>query len=406
MMFDVERIRADFPVLQTSVYGKPLVYLDSAATAQKPRAVIECVNRLHERLNGNIHRGVHYMAGECTSLYEAARQTVCEKIGAASAGEIVFTSGATASINLVAYSFGEMAVGQGDNVIVSEMEHHSNIVPWQLLCQRKGAHLRVLPFDGDGRLCVERLASLIDSRTRIVAVTQCSNVLGTCPDLKTVIDTAHGCGVPVLVDGCQGVVHMPADVAALGCDFYAFSGHKLYGPTGVGVLYGRSEWLEKMPPFMGGGDMVDRVSFEGTTFAPAPLKFEAGTSNYIGAIGMAEAIRYLDGMDMPAAVRHEDSLREHAEQLLGEIDGLSVFGNTAGKAPIVSFGVEGVHNYDIGMILDKLGIAVRTGMHCAEPVMRHYGVSGMCRASFAFYNTHSEVEALAAGVRRAVGMLR
>ncbi len=405
-MFDVEEIRDDFPVLQTSVYGKPLVYLDSAATAQKPRAVAECVNRLYERLNGNIHRGVHYMSEECTSLYEAARQTVCSKIGAASKDEIIFTSGATASINLVAYSFGEMAVGKGDNLIVSEMEHHSNIVPWQLLCRRKGAQLRVIPFEDDGRLRVEALSSLIDSRTRIVAVTQCSNVLGTCPDLKTVIDAAHAKGVPVLVDGCQGVVHMPTDVSALGCDFYAFSGHKLYGPTGIGVLYGRSGWLEKMPPFMGGGDMVDRVSFEETTFAPAPLKFEAGTSNYIGAIGMAEAVRYMDAVDFSAAARHERSLREHAEELLGRIAGLTVFGRTEDKAPIVSFAIEGVHNYDVGMILDKLGIAVRTGMHCAEPVMRHYGVSGMCRASFAFYNTHAEVEALASGVQRAVKMLR
>ena len=405
-MLDVNKIREDFPILRTSVYGRPLVYLDNAATAQKPRRVIDCVNRLHGELNGNIHRGVHYMAEECTSLYEAARQTIRKRIGAASASEIVFTSGATAAINLVAYSFGEMAVGDGDNVIVSEMEHHSNIVPWQLLCGRKGAEVRVLPFDDNGRLMVERLASLIDSRTRIVAVTQCSNVLGTCPDIKAVTDTAHSFGVPVLVDGCQGAVHMPVDVQALGCDFYAFSGHKLYGPTGIGVLYGRAGLLEKMPPFMGGGDMVDTVSFEGTTYAAPPLKFEAGTSNYIGAIGMAEAVHYLDSIDSKAAAEHEDSLRAYAESLLSEIDGLTVYGTQKDKAPIVSFGIEGVHNYDMGMILDKLGIAVRTGMHCAEPVMRHYGVTGMCRASFAFYNTREEVEALAGGVKRAARMLR
>ena len=405
-MLDVNKIREDFPILRTSVYGRPLVYLDNAATAQKPRRVIDCVNRLHGELNGNIHRGVHYMAEECTSLYEAARQTIRKRIGAASASEIVFTSGATAAINLVAYSFGEMAVGEGDNVIVSEMEHHSNIVPWQLLCGRKGAEIRVLPFDDNGRLMVERLASLIDSRTRIVAVTQCSNVLGTCPDIKAVTDTAHSFGVPVLVDGCQGAVHMPVDVQALGCDFYAFSGHKLYGPTGIGVLYGRAGLLEKMPPFMGGGDMVDTVSFEGTTYAAPPLKFEAGTSNYIGAIGMAEAVHYLDSIDSKAAAEHEDSLRAYAESLLSEIDGLTVYGTQKDKAPIVSFGIEGVHNYDMGMILDKLGIAVRTGMHCAEPVMRHYGVTGMCRASFAFYNTREEVEALAGGVKRAARMLR
>ncbi len=405
-MLDVNKIRDDFPILRTSVYGRELVYLDNAATAQKPQRVIDCVNRLHRELNGNIHRGVHYMSEECTSLYEAARQTMCDKIGAADAREIVFTSGATASVNLVAYSFGEMSVGEGDNVIVSEMEHHSNIVPWQLLCERKGAELRVLPFDDDGRLAIEKLPSLIDSRTRIVAVTQCSNVLGTCPDIKAVTETAHSFGVPVLVDGCQGAVHMPTDVQALGCDFYAFSGHKLYGPTGTGVLYGRAELLEKMPPFMGGGDMVDRVSFSGTTFAAPPLKFEAGTSNYIGAIGMAEAVHYLDSIDLAAASEHENTLREYAERLLSQIDGLRIYGSQTDKGPIVSFGVEGVHNYDMGMILDKLGIAVRTGMHCAEPVMQHYGVGGMCRASFAIYNTREEVEALADGVKRAVKMLR
>ena len=405
-MLDVDKIREDFPILQTSVYGRPLVYLDSAATAQKPQCVIDCVNRLHRELNGNIHRGVHCMAEQCTALYEAARQTICERIGAAEAREIVFTSGATAAVNLVSHSFGDVAVGEGDNVIVSEMEHHSNIVPWQLLCGRKGAEVRVLPFDDDGRLEIEKLPTLIDSRTRIVAVTQCSNVLGTCPDIKAVVDTAHSFGVPVLVDGCQGAVHIPTDVRALGCDFYVFSGHKLYGPTGIGVLYGRAELLEKMPPFFGGGDMVDRVSFEGTTFAPLPLKFEAGTSNYIGAIGMAEAVRYLASIDAGAAAEHENALREYAESLLSEIDGLRIYGTQEDKGPIVSFNVEGVHNYDMGMILDKLGIAVRTGMHCAEPVMRHYGVGGMCRASFALYNTRSEVEALAAGVKRAVRMLR
>lgn len=405
-MFDVNKIREDFPILSASVYGRPLVYLDNAATSQKPRRVIEAVNRLHESLNGNIHRGVHYMAEECTSLYESARQAVMRKIGAAHGEEIVFTGGATAAVNLVAYSFGEAAFGSGDNIIVSEMEHHSDIVPWQIVCGRKGVKIRVLPFDDNGRLEVEKLDSLIDSRTRIVALTQCSNVLGSVPDLKTAIDIAHGRGVPVLVDGCQGIVHLPTDVQALGCDFYAFSGHKLYGPTGIGVLYGRRELLEKMPPFMGGGDMVGRVSFSGTTYADLPLKFEAGTSNYIGAIGLAEAIGYLDSIDMKAAADYENSLSAYAEQLLGRIEGLRIYGRMPDKAPIVSFTVDGVHHYDMGMILDKLGIAVRTGTHCAEPVMTHYGVTGMCRASFAFYNTRLEVEALAEGVKRSVGMLR
>ena len=405
-MFDVNKIREDFPILSASVYGRPLVYLDNAATSQKPRRVIEAVNRLHESLNGNIHRGVHYMAEECTSLYESARQAVMRKIGAAHGEEIVFTGGATAAVNLVAYSFGEAAFGSGDNIIVSEMEHHSDIVPWQIVCGRKGVKIRVLPFDDNGRLEVEKLDSLIDSRTRIVALTQCSNVLGSVPDLKTAIDIAHGRGVPVLVDGCQGIVHLPTDVQALGCDFYAFSGHKLYGPTGIGVLYGRRELLEKMPPFMGGGDMVGRVSFSGTTYADLPLKFEAGTSNYIGAIGLAEARGYLDSREMKAAADYENSLSAYAEQLLGRIEGLRIYGRMPDKAPIVSFTVDGVHHYDMGMILDKLGIAVRTGTHCAEPVMTHYGVTGMCRASFAFYNTRLEVEALAEGVKRSVGMLR
>ena len=405
-MFDVNTIRKDFPILSRQVNGKPLVYLDSGATAQKPECVIETVNRMHREQNANIHRGVHHLSEEATSLYEQARERVRVYIGAAAREEIIFTAGATASINTVAYAWGEEFLRSGDNIIVSEMEHHSNIVPWQLIAQRKGVELRVLPFEDDGRLMIEKLDELLDNRTRLVAVTQASNTLGTRPDLKTIIDKAHSAGAVVMVDGCQGVVHGGVDVAALDCDFYAFSGHKLYAPTGIGVLYGKQSLLEQMPPFFCGGDMVDRVSFERTTFAPLPLKFEAGTSNYIGAIGLGEAINYLQTLDLKAVEEYEKSLTAYATELLSSVEGLRIYGTTEDKCSIVSFNVEGVHPYDMGMILDKLGIAVRTGQHCAEPVMAHYGITGMCRASFAMYNTREEIEALHRGVERAVRMLR
>ena len=405
-MFDVETIRKDFPILSRSVNGKPLVYFDSGATAQKPECVIELVNRMHREQNANIHRGVHHLSEEATSMYEAARESVRAFIGAAAREEVIFTAGATASINTVAYAWSEKFLKEGDNIIVSEMEHHSNIVPWQMMAQRKGAELRVLPFDDEGRLMTEKLDELLDERSKLVAVTQASNTLGTRPDLKYIIEKAHAAGAVVMVDGCQGVVHGGVDVAALDCDFYAFSGHKLYAPTGIGVLYGKQALLEQMPPFLCGGDMVDRVSFERTTYAPLPLKYEAGTSNYIGAIGLGEAVRYLQDLDMQAVEQHEHDLTAYAEQLLSQVDGLRIYGTTEGKCSIVSFNVEGVHPYDMGMILDKLGIAVRTGQHCAEPVMQHYGVMGMCRASIAMYNTREEIEALHRGVERAVRMLR
>ena len=405
-MFDVNTIRKDFPILSRTVNGKPLVYLDSGATAQKPKCVIEAVNRMHREHNANIHRGVHHLSEEATSLYEQARERVRVYIGAAAREEIIFTAGATASINTVAYAWGEKFLQSGDNIIVSEMEHHSNIVPWQLIAQRKGVELRVLPFEDDGRLMIEKLDELLDRKTRLVAVTQASNTLGTRPDLKTIIDKAHSAGAVVMVDGCQGVVHGGVDVAALDCDFYAFSGHKLYGPTGIGVLYGKQSLLEQMPPFLCGGDMVDRVSFEHTTYAPLPLKFEAGTSNYIGAIGLGEAINYLQTLDLKAVEEYEKSLTAYATELLSPVEGLRIYGTTEDKCSILSFNVEGVHPYDMGMILDKLGIAVRTGQHCAEPVMAHYGITGMCRASLAMYNTREEIEALHRGVERAVRMLR
>ena len=403
---DILSIRNDFPILSREVNGRPLIYLDSGATAQKPRCVIAAIDNMHRHLNANIHRGVHYLSEQATELYEQARERVRVFVGAASREQIIFTAGATASINTVAYAWGERFLSKGDNIVISEMEHHSNIVPWQLIAERKGAQIRVLPFDDEGRLRVELLDELLDEHTRMVAVTQASNTLGTRPDLKYIIEKAHSAGAHVLVDGCQGVVHGGVDVKALGCDFYAFSGHKLYGPTGIGVLYGREELLDAMPPFMCGGDMVDRVSFEKTTYAPLPLKFEAGTANYVGAIGLGEAINYLSGLDLAAIEQYEQELTRYAEELLKGVDGLRIYGNTPDKCSIISFNVEGVHHYDMGMILDKLGIAVRTGQHCAEPVMKHYGVTGMCRASIAMYNTREEMEALCKGVERAVRMLR
>lgn len=403
---DINSIRNDFPILGRKVNGKPLIYLDSGATAQKPERVIEAVNRLHREQNANIHRGVHRLSDEATELYEQARERVRTFIGAEQREEVIFTAGATASINTVAYAWGERFLHAGDNIIISEMEHHSNIVPWQLLAERKGAEIRVLPFEDSGRLMVERLDDLLDEHTRMVAVTQASNTLATRPELRQIIEKAHAAGAHVMVDGCQGVVHGGVDVTSLDCDFYAFSGHKLYGPTGIGVLYGKRELLEQMPPFLCGGDMVDRVSFAKTTYAPLPLKYEAGTANFIGAIGLGEAIEYLRGLDLASIEAYERELTHYAEQQLQQIEGLRIYGTTEDKCSIISFNVEGVHHYDLGMILDKLGIAIRTGQHCAEPVMAHYGITGMCRASIAMYNTREEMDALFKGVERAVRMLR
>ena len=389
-----------------NVYGKPLVYLDNGATAQKPRCVIDTVADLYRHENANIHRGVHYLSERCTALYEDARKVVAEALGTHDVGEVIFTAGATASLNTVAYTWGEVSVAEGDNVVVSEMEHHSNIVPWQMLCQRKGAELRVLPFDDEGNLLVERLDGLMDEHTKIVAVTQASNTLGTMPNMKTIIDKAHARGAVVVVDGCQGFVHAEVNVKELGCDFYAFSSHKLYGPNGVGVLYGRRELLEQMPPFLGGGDMVKKVSFEKTTYADLPLKFEAGTANYIDAIGLAEAIRFLRSLDRAGVMAHERALLDYATEELGKIEGLRIYGSAAEKCSIVSFNVEGVHNFDLGAVLDRSGVAIRTGAHCADPGMAHYGVQGMARASFGLYNTAEEVDALVAAVKKAIRMLK
>ena len=405
-MFDVEKIRAEFPILSREVYGKRLTYLDSGATAQKPLCVVEKMSELLLNDNANIHRGVHLLSEEMTARYEEAREVVRAFIGAAHREEVVFTSGATMSLNLVASSWCEKNLNEGDNVVVSHIEHHSNIVPWQLAAERKGAELRVIPVADDGSLELDKLDDLIDERTKVVAITQASNTLGTKPDLARIIAKAHSVGAVAVVDGCQGVVHGGVDVVALDCDFYAFSGHKLYGPTGIGVLYGKRELLDVMPPYMGGGDMVDKVSFAKTTYAPVPLKFEAGTSNFIGAIGLAEAIKFLQSLPVDEVEQHEKALLDYATEQLLQIEGLRIYGTTADKAPIISFNVEGCDHYDIGMILDKMGVAVRTGHHCAEPTMQHFGTNGVVRASIALYNNKADIDALVKGVRRAVTMLK
>ncbi len=401
--FDITAVRADFPILERKVYGRPLVYLDSAATAQKPRRVLEAMDAMYLGSNANVHRGAHLMADESTAQYEAARETVREFIGAADREEIVFTPGATASLNIAARSLCDLLVEEGDNVIVSTMEHHSNIIPWQLSCR---GTIRPLPFTDEGLPDLEVLESLIDDRTRVLAITQCSNVLGTRPDIARIAEIAHSHGVVVVVDGCQGVVHGKTDVQALGCDIYAFSGHKLYGPTGIGALYGKREILERMSPVLGGGNMIAMVSFEGSKWTELPYKFEPGTANFIGAVGMAEGIRYLWEFEAGAIDRHEEMLLEAATERLSAIEGLRIYGTAPGKAPIISFTVEGVHGYDMGALLDKQGIAVRTGTHCAQPLVEHYNAGSICRASFAMYNTMEEVDALVAGVVKAVSMLR
>ena len=405
-MFDVEKIRAEFPILSREVYGKRLTYLDSGATAQKPKCVVEKMAELLLNENANIHRGVHRLSEEMTVRYEEAREVVRAFIGAAHREEVVFTSGATMSLNLVAASWCEKNLCEGDNIVVSHIEHHSNIVPWQLAAERKGAELRVILVADDGSLELDMLDTLVDERTKVVAVTQASNTLGTKPDLARIIAKAHSVGAVAVVDGCQGVVHGGVDVVALDCDFYAFSGHKLYGPTGIGVLYGKRELLDAMPPYMGGGDMVDKVSFAKTTYAPLPLKFEAGTSNFIGAIGLAEAIKFLQSLPADEVEQHEKELLDYATEQLLQIEGLRIYGTTADKAPIISFNVEGCDHYDIGMILDKMGVAVRTGHHCAEPTMTRFGTNGVVRASFALYNNRTDIDNLVAAVKRAVTMLK
>ena len=399
-MYNVEEIRADFPILARTVYGKPLVYLDNGATTQKPRCVVDAITDEYYSVNANVHRGVHFLSQQATELHEASRETVRRFINARSTNEIVFTRGTTESINLLASSFGEAFLGEGDEVIVSTMEHHSNIVPWQLLQMRKGIKLRVIPINDCGELLLDEYERLFTERTRIVCVTHVSNVLGTVNPVKDMIATAHAHGVPVLVDGAQSIPHMPVDVQALDADFYVFSGHKVYGPTGVGVLYGKEEWLDKLPPYQGGGEMIQHVSFERTTFNELPFKFEAGTPDYIGTTGLARALDYVTTLGMDRIAAYEHDLTEYATRRLKKIPGMRIFGEAAEKGSVISFLVGDIHHFDMGTLLDRLGIAVRTGHHCAQPLMQRLGIEGTVRASFALYNTKEEIDALVAGVER------
>jgi cysteine desulfurase/selenocysteine lyase len=389
-VFDVERVRADFPLLrQTVADGRPLVYLDNAATTQKPQRVIDAISRFYTEDNANIHRGVYDLCERATRLYEGARIRIARFVGAGDDREIVFVRGTTEAVNLVAHSFCRPRLGAGDEVVVSALEHHSNIVPWQLVCEERGARLRVIPMN-----------ARLGPRTRILAVGHVSNALGTVNPVREIVARAHARGVPVLVDGAQALPHFPVDVRALGCDFYAASGHKVFGPTGVGFLYGRLDLLEAMPPYQGGGDMIRSVSFAGTTFAPPPARFEAGTPNIAGAIGLAEALEYVAALDREAMAVHEAELLAHATQALSAVPGLRIIGTAAEKVGVLSFVMDGAHAHDIGTIVDQDGIAVRTGHHCAQPVMEAFGVPATARASFALYNTHAEVDALAAAVAR------
>ena len=399
-MYNVEEIRADFPILARTVYGKPLVYLDNGATTQKPRCVVDAITDEYYSVNANVHRGVHFLSQQATELHEASRETVRRFINARSTNEIVFTRGTTESINLLASSFGEAFLGEGDEVIVSTMEHHSNIVPWQLLQMRKGIKLRVIPMNDCGELLLNEYERLFTERTRIVCVTHVSNVLGTVNPVKDMIATAHAHSVPVLVDGAQSIPHMPVDVQALDADFYVFSGHKVYGPTGVGVLYGKEEWLDKLPPYQGGGEMIQHVSFVRTTFNELPFKFEAGTPDYIGTTGLARALDYVTTLGMDRIAAYEHDLTEYATRRLKEIPGMRIFGEAAEKGSVISFLVGDIHHFDMGTLLDRLGIAVRTGHHCAQPLMQRLGIEGTVRASFALYNTKEEIDALVAGVER------
>ncbi len=403
---DPSRIREDFPALAQQVHGRQLVYLDSASTAQKPRVVVEAVRRMLEEECANIHRGVHALSVIATDRFEAARETVRRFLGAEDAREIVFTRGTTESINLVAQSFGRMVVGPGDRVLVSTLEHHSNLVPWQMLCAERGAELAVIPLDARGQLDLDRLDALISPRTKIVALSQVSNALGTITPLPEIIPLAHARGAAVLVDGAQAVPHLPVDVRALDCDFYVFSGHKLHGPPGTGVLYGKRARLASMPPWQGGGDMILSVTLEAATYAEPPQRFEAGTPNIAGIVGMAAAIDYLEGLGRGAIAEHEQRLLAHGAAALARVPGLRIIGTAEPKIAILSFVIPGIHPHDLGTFLDHRGIAVRTGHHCAEPLMKHFGIAGTTRASLAVHTTTAELDALAQALIEAVEMFR
>ena len=395
-MLKTASIRKDFPILQREIYGKPLVYLDNAATTQKPRCVVEKITEEYYSVNANIHRGVHFLSQQATEAHEAARETVRMFLNARSPAEILFTRGTTEAINLVASSFSRAFVKPGDEVIISVMEHHANIVPWQL----HGLKLRVIPFDERGELDLEAFSRLFSNKTKLVAVTQMSNVLGVINPVEEIVRIAHQHEVPVLIDGAQAVAHQQIDVQALNADFYAFSGHKVYGPTGIGILYGKTEWLDRLPPYQGGGEMIQNVTFEHTTFNELPYKFEAGTPDYIGSTALAEALKYLQAIGLTEIAAHEHELLRYATERLNEIEGMRIFGRTEHKNSVISFLVGDIHHYDMGMLLDRLGIAVRTGHHCAQPLMHALGIEGTVRASFALYNTKEEVDALVEGIQR------
>jgi cysteine desulfurase/selenocysteine lyase len=397
---DVQTIRKDFPILDRQVYGKPLIYLDNGATTQKPRVVVDSIVDEYYSVNANVHRGVHYLSQQATELHEASRETVRRFINARSTNEIVFTRGTTESINLMASSFGEEFMGEGDEVIVSVMEHHSNIVPWQLLAARKGIEIKVIPMNDRGELLLDEYERLFSERTKLVSVAHVSNVLGTVNPIKEMAKTAHEHGVPFLVDAAQSTPHMGVDVRELDVDFLVFSGHKVYGPTGVGVLYGKEEWLDRMPPYQGGGEMIQTVSFEKTVFNELPFKFEAGTPDYIGTTGLAKALDYVTAIGMDNISRHEHELLAYATERLNTIPDMRIFGQAAEKSGVISFLVGNIHHFDLGTLLDRLGIAVRTGHHCAQPLMQRLGIEGTVRASFGLYNTKEEIDAFVAGIDR------
>ena len=407
-MYDIQKLREDFPILQREVYGKPLVYLDNAATTQKPLCVLDAMRDEYLNVNANVHRGVHYLSQQATDLHEAAREKVRQFINAQKTEEIVFTRGTTEAINLVASSFCESQMQAGDEVLVTEMEHHSNIVSWQLQAQKHGIVVRHLPITDDGRLDLSALPALLTAKTKLVSVAHVSNVLGTVNPVEQIIQMAHEHGIPVLVDGAQSAPHMQIDVQAMDCDFFAFSGHKMYGPTGIGVLYGKEQWLEKLPPYQGGGEMIDKVTWEKTTFERLPFKFEAGTPDYVATHGLATAIDYLNCVGLDAVKAHEQELTRYCMEQLQTIDGMTIYGPAAttpaglpvSKDAVVSFNVGNIHHLDMGTLLDRLGIAVRTGHHCAQPLMDRLSISGTVRASFALYNTKEEIDTLVAGIRR------
>lgn len=399
-MFDVQSIRKDFPILGHTIYNKPLVYFDNGATTQKPRCVVEKLEDGYYNVNANIHRGVHFLSQAATEAHEEARQMVQHFLNARSSHEIIFTRGTTESINLIASSFTDACMSAGDEVIVSVMEHHSNIVPWQIQAARKGITLKVIPMNERGELQLDAYQQLFTERTRLVSVAHVSNVLGTVNPVEEIVRIAHEHDVPVLVDGAQSVPHMAVDVQQLDCEFYVFSGHKVYGPTGIGVLYGKEEWLDRLPPYQGGGEMIATVSFEKTTFNELPFKFEAGTPDFIGSTALAEALRYVQAIGMDQIAAYEQELLQYATERLSAIEGMRIFGQAAEKGAVLSFLVGQIHHYDMGMLLDRLGIAVRTGHHCAQPLMQALGIEGTVRASFSFYNTKEEIDVLAAGIER------